>query len=168
MDRSLEQTKVGGLVFKEPKTRIRTVALPPLVIEALDELRAEQIATMEMLGQDGYEQNDLICCLPDGGLWKPSAFTSCYRALLSRRKVSGPNFHALRHSHASHLLRAGVDLKEISSRLGHSRASFTLSTYMHLLPGQDHEAARRTDEILRKAIDNQKKLVAMPKPAKAG
>jgi integrase len=100
----------------------------------------------------GYQDLDLICCVEDGTIWKPSAFTSAYRALLKRRKLTGPNFHALRHSHASQLLKDGVDMKVISKRLGHSRASFTMDTYAHLLPGQDEEAAKRTDAGLRKAL----------------
>jgi len=165
--RALEQTKESGVRIKPPKNNhTRTVALPPMVHEALGELRREQESVMEMLGE-GYTNDGFICCQPHGEIWAPAAFTSAYRALLSRRGLPGPNFHALRHSHASHLLRAGVDLKEISARLGHSRASFTLSTYVHLMPGQDHEAARRTDEMLRKAIENQRKLAVLPKPAKA-
>jgi integrase len=63
------------------------------------------------------------------------------------------NFHALRHSHASRMLRNGVDIKEVSVRLGHSKASFTLTQYCHLLPGQDEEAARRVDTVRRKALE---------------
>lgn len=113
-----------------------------------------------MLG-DAYGINDLICCQPDGTVWRPSAFTSAYRDLVKRRGLTGPNFHALRHSHASHLLKAGVDLKEVQMRLGHSKASFTLSTYVHLLPGADQEAARRVDIVLRKAIEQTRQSKVM-------
>ena len=151
--RAVSETKADGVFFKEPKTkRSRSVALPPLLLEALIAHRNEQDKNREAL-ESGYADSDLICCQPDGSVWKPSAFTSAYRALLQRRGLKGPNFHALRHSHASHMLRAGVDLKEVQMRLGHARASFTLSTYVHLLPGQDQEAARRVDAVLRKAID---------------
>jgi len=51
------------------------------------------------------------------------------------------------------MLRNGVDLKEVSQRLGHSKASFTLTQYCQLLPGQDEQAAARADEVLRKAIE---------------
>jgi integrase len=59
------------------------------------------------------------------------------------------------------LLKDGVDLKVISKRLGHSRASFTMDTYIHLAPGQDGEAAIRTNTRLEKAIND---LNASPKP----
>ncbi|HKV42986.1 MAG TPA: tyrosine-type recombinase/integrase [Blastocatellia bacterium] len=66
-------------------------------------------------------------------------------------------FHNLRHSHASGLLRSGVDLKVISSRLGHSRVAFTADTYIHLVPSQDQEAATRTEAAFEKARAHPKK-----------
>ena len=153
IDRALSETKEKGVFFKKPKgKRTRTVALPPLLIEVMKAHREEQEKQRETLGA-AYHDNDLICCRPDGSIWPPSAFTSSYRALLSRRKLDGPNFHALRHSHASQSLRDGVDIKTVSSRLGHSKASFTLEQYCHLMPGQDQEAAARTDARLRKALE---------------
>ena len=151
--RSLEETKAHGVRFKEPKgKRARSVAVPPLLIEALALYRKEQDQLKGLFGAD-YQDGGLVCCRPDGQVWKPSAFTSAYRALLKRRKLAGPNFHALRHSHASHLIKSGVDIKQVSARLGHARAGFTLNQYVHLLPGQDAEAARRVDSALRKAIE---------------
>jgi integrase len=51
-------------------------------------------------------------------------------------------FHDLRHSHASHLLKAGVHPKIVSERLGHSTVGMTLDTYSHVLPGMQEEAIR--------------------------
>ncbi|MCC7176071.1 MAG: site-specific integrase [Bryobacterales bacterium] len=148
--RSLEETR-GGVRFKEPKAkRSRSLALAPLVVEALRGLQQDQARRKEALGND-YQAGDLICCRDDGSVWVPSAFTSAYRALLRRRNLKGPNFHALRHSHASQLLKAGVDIKVVQERLGHARAGFTYSVYAHILPGQDREAAQRQEEALRKA-----------------
>jgi len=101
----------------------------------------------------------LICCREDGVLWKPSAFTSAYRDLVRRRKLTGPNFHALRHSHASQLISGGVDIKLVQERLGHAKSSFTLGVYGHLLPGRDEEAARRVDVALRAALEKQRRPV---------
>lgn len=153
IDRALSETKEKGVFFKKPKgRRTRTVALPPLLLEAMKSHLEEQNKRREMLGS-GYSDNDLICCQPDGSVWAPSAFTSAYRALLKRRGLDGPNFHGLRHAHASQSLADGVDIKTVSSRLGHSKASFTLAQYCHLMPGQDQEAAARTDARLRRALE---------------
>jgi integrase len=158
VNRALEES-TAGVAFKKPKNgRERTIAAPELLLETLRTHRAKQQEYREKLGA-GYQDHDLICCVEDGSIWKPSAFTSAYRDLLKRRKLTGPNFHALRHAHASQLLKDGVDVKVISKRLGHSRASFTMDVYAHLMPGQDQEAARRTDAGLRKALETTTRVV---------
>ena len=50
-------------------------------------------------------------------------------------------FHDLRHSHATHLLAAGVNVKVVSERLGHASVAFTLDVYSHVMPGQQADAA---------------------------
>lgn len=158
--RAVEQTRAGAAI-KDPKSAKsrRSVALPPIAVEALRGHQQEQSRRKEALGSD-YRDNDLICARDDGTVWNPAAFTSAYRHLLRRRNLKGPNFHALRHSHASQLLKAGVDLKSVSARLGHANSGFTLETYGHLLPGQGQEAARRIDASLRAAIEKHRRPVS--------
>ena len=50
-------------------------------------------------------------------------------------------FHDLRHTHATLLLKAGVPIKVVSERLGHSTPGFTMATYQHVIPGMQEEAA---------------------------
>lgn len=151
--RSLEESK-GRIAFKQPKTLkgLRVVAVPQVVMDALERHRLAQQQFREQLGTDYDIANDLICCVEDGTIWKPSAFTSAYRDLLRRRKLDGPNFHALRHAHASWLIASGIDVKTVSQRLGHARSSFTMDRYVHAMPGQDLEAARRTNDALNNAL----------------
>jgi len=40
--------------------------------------------------------------------------------------------HALRHSHAVHLLEAGATIKYVSERLGHASIKTTADTYLHI------------------------------------
>jgi hypothetical protein len=44
--------------------------------------------------------------------------------------------------------RGGVNIKAVSSRLGHRSAALALSTYAHLLPAGDWDAAQRIDDLL--------------------
>ncbi|MBQ5344847.1 MAG: tyrosine-type recombinase/integrase, partial [Acidaminococcaceae bacterium] len=53
----------------------------------------------------------------------------------------GCTFHSIRHTHATQLLRAGVNIKVISQRLGHASVAFTLRVYAHVMPDQDRTAA---------------------------
>jgi integrase len=41
-------------------------------------------------------------------------------------------FHALRHTFASMMIKAGVDVLSLSRRLGHGKPSLTLDVYCHL------------------------------------
>ena len=56
--------------------------------------------------------------------------------------------HDLRHTHASLLLAAGVDVKVIQERLGHSSAMITLNTYAHLMPNSHRAALGRFESLL--------------------
>ena len=58
--------------------------------------------------------------------------------------------HDLRHSNATALIRAGVNPKVVSERLGHADVSITLNTYTHALPDMDAAAADKLDELLLK------------------
>jgi integrase len=49
--------------------------------------------------------------------------------------------HALRHTHASQLIDAGVDVVTISKRLGHASPNITLQIYAHLFRKRDDKAA---------------------------
>jgi integrase len=60
----------------------------------------------------------------------------------------GPRIHDLRHSHASWLLAAGVDLLTVSRRLGHESITTTADRYGHLLP----ESQRRAAEAAARAL----------------
>ena len=47
----------------------------------------------------------------------------------------------LRHTHASLGLAAGVPVKVMSERLGHSTSSFTADAYQHVTPALEEQAA---------------------------
>jgi hypothetical protein len=59
-------------------------------------------------------------------------------------------FHALRHTHASQLIDAGVDVVTISRRLGHSGPNITLKVCAHLFRDSDDKAAQAFNEALAK------------------
>jgi integrase len=64
-------------------------------------------------------------------------------------KLSGTiTFPDMRHSYATGALRAGVDPKVISERIGHANVGFFLETYAHVLGDDDREAAEQAASFL--------------------
>ena len=58
-------------------------------------------------------------------------------------------FHALRHSHASALIAAKVDILTVSRRLGHGSPAITLGVYAHAFGETDKGAALAIDAAMR-------------------
>lgn len=67
--------------------------------------------------------------------------------LIAKAEVPVRTIHELRHTHATALLRAGVNIKTISERLGHASVQITWSTYAHVLPEAHAEAADMVDGL---------------------
>jgi integrase len=152
----LEQTK-DGLRFKSPKTHRsrRSLALPAMAIEGLRSHRASQAEERLALGA-AWKEHGLVCPCRDGAAWAPDTRSTAFAAFVRWSGVKPFRFHDLRHSHATHLLRAGVHPKVVSERLGHSSVGITLDTYSHVLPGMQQDAVRLIDGALTIAIKRDK------------
>ena len=63
-----------------------------------------------------------------------------YKKVCKRAKIDNVvGLHDLRHTFATKLIRAGVDIKTVSEQLGHSTISFTLKTYVHTVESEKVE-----------------------------
>ena len=74
----------------------------------------------------------------------PDNFSRQFRRMVERLDVKKISIHGLRHTHATILMKAGVNAKIVSDRLGHSRVQVTLDYYTHI----DEEVQRKTSEML--------------------
>ena len=57
-----------------------------------------------------------------------------------KKTVSKFRLYDLRHTHATMLLKANVNPKIVSERLGHASVSLTLDIYSHVLPTMQNPA----------------------------
>ena len=60
--------------------------------------------------------------------------------------------HMFRHTFATMALQNGVDVKTVSSMLGHYSAGFTLDTYAHVTTDAQLKAAQTMGSILSRAV----------------
>ena len=80
----------------------------------------------------------------------PRAFSAEWADVAASIGMPDITFHALRHTHASQLIDAGVDIVTIAKRLGHSSPNITLKVYAHLFRQKDDKAAAAINEALAK------------------
>ncbi len=70
-----------------------------------------------------------------------------FHTALRRAEIRDFHFHDLRHTFASHLVMAGVDLTSVKELSGHKSITMTLR-YAHLAPGHKRKAVETLDKIL--------------------
>jgi len=91
-------------------------------------------------------------------VFTPFTTKYAYACLLRKRlqshfKAAGVpdiSFHGFRHTHATIMLYAGIEAKDLQYRLGHSNISMTLNTYVHATK----EGAKKAVSIFEAAISN--------------
>ncbi len=147
--RSLEQTRAHGIRVKAPKTKAgtRTISLPALAVDALREHRIKTLERRIALGAGALPPDAPVFATIEGAWPSPAAITDQWRTAVEQLDLPKVRLHALRHSHASALIAAGLDVITISRRLGHSKASITLDVYGHLFTNNDTAAAEAIDAI---------------------
>lgn len=64
-------------------------------------------------------------------IMEPRSLQRHFKRVLKEAGIADANFHALRHTFATRGVEVGFDVKCLSSILGHSSVSMTLSRYVH-------------------------------------
>lgn len=136
----------SSYVIGTPKTKrgTRTVALAPSTVELIRPLveglhPARHVFVPARAAQPpGYRQVQVD--------WKSA---------VKRSKISKtPRIHDLRHSHASMMIAAGMNLFELATRLGHENISTTTEVYGHLVPDAHFRAAELVEGAMTAAIES--------------
>ena len=141
----------GRSQLVDPKTSRsrRTLPMPSLVHAALLQQRSDQDEARELAGALWEEEiPGLVFTTALGRPRYGTSVTHTFHRLLAEAGVRQRTFHTLRHSAATLMLASGVDLKTVSTMLGHSQIGLTADTYASVLPGLQREAAARMDSIL--------------------
>ena len=130
----------GGIICKNsPKTDAgnRRVAVPISTLEGLREFHQE----MSLYFEEHH--------LPRSKLIFPTIYGNYMcdrneRATLKKRLIElglpDYGFHLFRHTHASMMLNAGTNWKELQHRMGHKSITTTMDTYAELAPKKKFEA----------------------------
>lgn len=133
----------GELVVSQPKTH-NSIRVLPVSQQAVDLLVEEH---------KKHPGNPYMFPSPKtGGMFDPDSFRHTHEKILKAIGAEHIRFHDLRHTFATLSLKNGVDVKTLSSTLGHYSAGFTLSTYTHATPDMMREAADTMGDVIGKAM----------------
>ena len=124
------------------KTGARLVPLDKATVAVLREHLDRQEADRLAWGA-AWADTGLVFVREDGSQLRPDYISHLFQDLVSRAGVPRIRLHDLRHTNASLALAAGVALKAVSHRLGHSSTAITADLYTHVIPAVAQDAADR-------------------------
>jgi integrase len=128
----------------------RVIELDRQTVAVLRAWKAKQDRERELIG-GSYQDHGLIFCRPDGMPYHPEAFSKTFDRCLRRPSFAGLpaiRLHDLRHTWATLALAAGVDIRIVSERLGHSNILITSNTYQHVIKGMQAGAAQKVADLI--------------------
>ena len=139
----------GRSVVGTPKTR-RGARVVPLDDGTVGRLRAHhEVQALERAAWDaGWHDSGLVFTREDGRSLRPEYVTRHFQKLADDAGLPVIRLHDLRHTNASIALAAGVDIKVVSDRLGHSTTAITADLYTHVNRNVGRAAANRIADIL--------------------
>jgi len=95
--------------------------------------------------------SQFVFCKGSGERFNDIRKTFCKTCL--RAGIKHFNFHDLRHTYASHLVMAGVDLTTVSRLMGHKNLTMTLR-YSHLAPDHLDAAVNKLADRFQSQLHN--------------
>lgn len=133
------------VVICEPKTKaaVRTLILPPTVLKVMREYKAK-VDSRWMFPSPKKEDSPM----------RPSSIHLRLHRILDHAGCERVRFHDLRHTFATNALAYGMDIKTLSTILGHVSSATTLNTYSHVTDEMRQRAAVKIDQGIAKVEVN--------------
>ena len=133
------------------KSSYRTLELIPEVEKFLLEVKEKQEKNKKLFKSSyNYKYNDNICVKENGDLIKLDYITKKFKEITRKLGYDDVHFHCLRHSFATNMYNAGMDMKDLQMWLGHSSISTTMDLYLHFLEKRIKESAKILENAMKK------------------
>lgn len=151
------QGKESTVAVPKTKSGYRSVPVPGFVLESLQrqkERQQQHKAEITGAGQEWGNDLDLVFTTDLGTALTYNAAKATF--VLARDKAGLPQItlHKFRHLYASVLVSSGVNMKVVSTHMGHAQIGITLDRYSHLLPDVDHGVITALENALNKTAVN--------------
>ena len=135
--------RIDGKIIEMPLKTKNAYRTLPLSADAISVLKIQKCKV---------GNSEWVFPSPTGGPMSPDSVLHMLHRVLKRAGLPKVRFHDLRHTFATLALQNGVDVKTVSSMLGHYSAGFTLDTYAHVTTSAKREAAKTMGNILSGAV----------------
>jgi integrase len=138
-------------IIKVPKTEKskRTLYITDELLEVILKTKRIQEEYKRLLG-DEYVATDYIYVHNNGEPYRVNSVTEQFEKFLGKNGLPKIRLHDLRHTFASILYEAGVDLKAISEALGHSDLGTTNKIYTHRFDKTHKKTVSAMSEALKR------------------
>lgn len=152
----------GGVAEKGTKThRFRIVALDVVGTALLQRHRATVDDWAQQAQATVPEDAYVFSHAVDGSKpFRPDNVTGFFTRVRDSLGLHDVRLHDLRHFTATQLIGAGVDVRTVAGRLGHSDPSVTLRVYSHALEERDRAAADIMGQVLSPTTRDPERLEA--------
>lgn len=143
----------GRIIEKEPKTKEseRIISLPDFIIELLQELQEYQRREAELMS-DEYTYTGYVAATSRGTPHRPFNTYRWFENFLLKNNLKKATVHDLRHTHAAMLSRLGVEIIDVSNRLGHSNTRITQEVYEYLYKNVDSNISNKLNGYYQKIL----------------
>ena len=137
MTRTPDLLITNQLLYQLSYTSLLTFCGTPL------SLSLATISDLLIAEHDKHPDNPYMFPSPiTGEMYYPDSIVNLHKKILKDAGLPHIRFHDLRHTFATLALQNGIDVKTVSSMLGHYDAGFTLRTYTHATRQKQDEAAQ--------------------------
>lgn len=151
--RTSNYNKDTGVYTSTPKTKSsnRCLKLQSNIIDLIRQLKEEQRKQADKIG-DLWVDNDRLFITWCGEPMHPNTPYTWLERFCKSEDIAFKGLHSFRHSVATQIITNGVDIKTVSSFLGHSQTSTTLNIYAHAVQKSNAKALELMANLLE---DNQ-------------
>lgn len=133
INKALSSGKNNRLYLKTTKTgEARTIKMDVKTMAVLNEWKKKQKQDYLVLGFNTLQPKQLVFSNEHNEYMQPTKTRKWILYVQNKYKLSKITTHGLRHTHCSLLFEAGVSLKEVQDRLGHSDIQTTMNIYAHV------------------------------------
>ncbi len=131
-----------------PKTKSsnRTITIGNTLINILKKHNLFQKENKLKYGE--YYNNSNFVCTKENGEHITTDSLKYLSRVVNYELGINFNFHSLRHTHATMLLEAGANNKDIQERLGHSKLATTMDTYSHVTDKMKNDTVNILENII--------------------